>query len=260
MTNVFSIYHIIWLLISITIIITNLILLNKHKPEIDKVLTVGCIGCVASEFTKVFSLIELVPSSNGETMHLYIPLEHLPLHLCSLQIIFIFLTRFTKNKSLKTNILGFMYPTCSVGAFMALLMPSIVPNPIKASQMFTHPIGYEYFLFHSLLIIIGIYIILSGKVDLKPKNYFITLGMLVIFAFISLYLNSIFASPTYVDGKLISVDYSTNFLFTYKTPIGIELTEKWHWYLYLGIIISVAIIFLTLFYIPVFKMAKRNKQ
>ncbi len=254
----FSVYHIIWLAISFTAIITGLILLMKHKPEIDKVLTVGCIGAVASEFTKVFSLIELVPSSNGETMHLYIQMEHLPLHLCSLQIIFLFITRFTKNTALKNNILGFMYPTCSVGAFMALLMPSIVPKPISVNQMFTHPIGYEYFLFHSLLIIIGAYIFLSGKVDLKPKNYFITLGLLVLFAFISLYLNSMFASPTYVNGELVSVDYTANFLFTYKTPIGIELTEMWHWYLYLGIIITVAVGFLTLFYIPVFKRAKKT--
>lgn len=74
--------------------------------------------------------------------------------------------------------------------------------------------------------------------------------------FLSLYFNSIFASPTYANGELISVNYTPNLFFTYETPIGIDLTELWQWYLYFGIIIALVILLMTLFYLPFFKRKK----
>ena len=58
------------------------------------------------------------------------------------------------------------------------------------------------------------------------------------------------ASPTYVDGKLISVDYVTNFFFLYRTPIGIALNTKIAWLVYLLILMALAFSLIALFYIP----------
>lgn len=231
-------------------------MLNKYKPDLKRVLTFCCAGAVASELVKVFSMIQLVPSSDGSFMTPFMEPQHLPFHLCSIQLIIIFYVRFAKEGSARTALLAFMYPTCAAGAFLALLMPSIFTNSIDVTQAFTHPIGYQYFLYHSMLIVLGIYIITSRQVDIQKKHYWSTVGILAGMAFISLYLNSWLASPNYQNGELVSVDYTPNFFFTYETPIGIQFTEIWQWYLYLGIIIVLAFVMIALFYIPVFRRKK----
>lgn len=253
----FSIYHIIWLVISFALIVFGVVYLKRTNPPLRKVLSFACIGSVISELVKTFSVISLVPSSTGLQNNIYLELEHVPLHLCSIQIILIFYTRFAKDGPLRDIILAFMYPSCTIGALFSIFIPTIFIDIYDPSQAFTHPHPYQYFLYHVMLIILGIYILISKQVDLKPKHYFTTLGVLGIFAFFSLYFNSMVATPKYIDGELISVDYVGNFLFTYAPPIDIPLTQLWHWYLYLAIIITLAVSLIALFYIPVFK---RNKK
>lgn len=251
----FSVYHFIWLGISIVLIGGCLWQLKTRKPSLKKVLTVACVGAAASELIKTFSMLQMIPSSDGSHMHLYMEMQHLPLHLCSIQLLLIFYARFGSEGKMKETILAFMYPTCTIGAFLALLLPSIFPESIQVTQAFTHPLGYQFFLYHAMLVILGLYIPISGEVQLRWKHYFSTLGILTTMAIVSIYLNSMFAVPHYVDGELVSVDYSTNFFFTQRTPIGIALTEKWHWYVYLAIIVALAVVLIGLFFLPF-----RNKQ
>ena len=80
-------------------------------------------------------------------------------------------------------------------------------------------------------------------------------------AFVSLYLNSMFASTVYENGELISVEYTTNFFFTYRFVIDLGFTEIWHWYVYLAAIFTAACLLLALFYVPVFvRYFKEKKQ
>ena len=64
------------------------------------------------------------------------------------------------------------------------------------------------------------------------------------------------ASPAYEDGKLVSVDFWTNFFFTYKNPLGIQITQLWQWYLYLLILALLAAVLLYLFYMPLIRRKK----
>lgn len=256
----FSVYHIVWLVICAAVCSTAVCLLRKYRPALKNVLSVACVGAVASELIKTFSVLEMVPSSSSGTMHVYLEMQHLPLHLCSIQIIFIFYSRFARESKAKETLLAFMYPSCTLGAFFAVLLPSIFSSTVEVTQAFTHPLCYQYFLYHSMLIILGLYIPMSKAVDIRPKHYFTSLGILGGLAFLSLYLNSMFASPTYVDGELVSVDYTANFFFTYKTPIGLQLTELWQWYVYLGVIVALAVILIGIFYLPFIIKAHKNKQ
>ena len=112
-----------------------------------------------------------------------------------------------------------------------------------------------------MLIVLGIYIPLSGDVKIKHTHCFTTMGILGLLAIVTLYINSMFAYPVYEAGKLIAVEYVPNFFFTYETPIGIALTEKWHWYLYIVILLALATFFCVVFYLPYFiKEYKRRKQ
>lgn len=256
----FTLNHLIWVAISVLIIIISLILLKKYKVSLEQMLSVSCFGGIISEMVKTFCVIKMVPLDDGSAFTPYIEMTDVPLHLCSFQIILIFLTKFTKNKKLKQLLLGFMYPTCSIGAFLAILLPSIFTDYIDPKNAFITPHVYQYFLYHSLLIVLGLYIYISNEAELKPKNYFTTIVMLLAFAFISFYLNSIFATPIYENGTLVSVQHMPNFFFTFLTPISIPLFKIWHWYIYFSIIVSIAVLLIGLFYLPVFIKAKKQKQ
>lgn len=254
----FTVYHFIWLGICLALFAFAYHYLKKHRPKLKNVLSFACAVSVLSELTKTLSVLEMVPSADGSTMHLYLEMQHLPLHLCSIQIIFIFYARFAKDSRAKETLLAFMYPSCTLGAFCALLMPSIFSTSIRVDQAFTHPLAYQFFLFHVMLVVLGIYIAACGEVNIQPRHYLSTLGILGALGFFAIYFNSMFAVPTYVDGVLVSVEYSTNFFFTQRTPIGIELTEKWHWFLYMGIILTLAAVLIALCYLPFFRRGKKK--
>lgn len=256
----FTINHFIWLAISLVLIIISLALLNKYKPELEKVLTVACIGAILSEFTRAFSLMHLIPSTDGTMMTPFVELHNLPFHLCSVQVLLIFFTRFAKKGPVRTAILAFMYPTCAAGAFIALFIPIIFTDDIEVSQAFTHPIAYQYFLWHSMLIVLGVYIAISKQVDIQRKHCLSTIGILFGMAMISIYLNSWLAMPTYRNGEVVSVDYTPNFFFTYKPPIPFKFTEIWQWYIYFLILVCVVIAFALVFYLPFFKNKGNTKE
>lgn len=253
----FTTNHFIWLAISIALIIVSTVLLVKHKPDINKVLTVACVGAVMSEFTRAFSLMQLVPSADGGTLTPFLEVHNLPFHLCSVQVLLIFYTRFAKEGKLRTAILAFMYPTCAIGAFIALFIPIIFEADISITQAFTHPIAYQYFLYHSMLVILGIYIAACKQVPIKGHHCFTTIGILFGMSLISIYLNSWMAMATYRNGEVVSVDYTPNFFFTYDPPVPFEFTSISQWYVYYLILVGLVFVFASLFYIPFFK--KKDK-
>lgn len=255
----FSLNHFIWLGICAILSALALTYLNKRKPSLKEVLTVACWLSLLSEFVKTMSVLELIPSSDGSSLHLYMKMQHLPFHLCSIQIIFIFITRFTQNEKVKEILLAFMYPACVLGGILAMLIPSIFSSgSVPVAEAFSKPLAYQFFLFHVMLLVLGIYIVMSKEIKLTWKHYFTTLAIVFMMAFGSIYLNSIFAIPTYVDGKLISVDYSTNFFFTQRTPIGIDLVTKGQWYLYLLILVALAFIFVGILYFIALKRGDKH--
>ena len=250
----FSIQHFIWVFISLALIAAGLIALKKKKPTLKQVLTTASIACAASELIKVFSCLELVPSADGSILYPYLELQHLPLHLCSIQILLIFYCRFGRGTIAESRgkqiALQFMYPTCAVGAPFAIALPSIFNTTITVSQAFTHPIAYQTFLFHSMLIILGIYIPMSGEVKFSWKTYGKTMGLLWLVTFVQIYLNSLFANVEYLNGKLVSVNYVTNFFFVFRTPIGVALNTKLAWFIYLMILVALAFVLIWLLYLP----------
>lgn len=251
--------HFVWLFICTAVIVVSLICLKKYKVSLQRMLSIGCVVSILSEITKVVSVIRMVPSSDGSMIYPYMQMNHLPLHLCSIQILLIFYVRFTENKRLRENVLAFMYPACLLGALMALAMPSIFTTSIRIEQAFTHPMAYQFFSYHTMLIILGIYIAISGEIHWELKHLRNTYIIIALMAFLSLYLNSMFASPVYLNGELQSVEFWPNFFFTYNNPLNIKVTTIGQWYNYLLIIANIAIVLIFLCYAPlIFKKKKRN--
>lgn len=250
--------HFLWLAICAGVIWVISYAFKKKRPSLELVLSIALIGAIISELSEMFSIIELVPSRNGELLMPYFPMNHLPLHMCSMQIILIALAKFTENEKRQEKILAFMAPTCVLGGIMALLMPSIFNTTISVDQAFTSPISYQFFLYHSMLISLGLIIIRSNRINWSMKYYRNTVLVIYLLGIISIFLNSIFASPTYEDGELVSVDFWTNFFFTYQNPLGIQITQMWQWYLYLLVLMLLTALLLYLFYIPLIRRKDKD--
>ncbi len=249
--------HLLWLLICAALLFTVLCRFYKKRPGLQRVLTIALIIALVSEIVKVMGVIEMVPSSSGELLLPYIPMNHLPLHFCSMQIIFIAAAKFMKNDKYREALLAFMSPTCVIGGLLALVLPSIFTTTISIEQAFTSPISYQFFIFHSMLVALGLIIARSGEIEWSMKHFRNTTLTIYLLGFISIYLNSMLASPTYEDGRLVSVDFWTNFFFTYQNPLGIKLTETWQWYLYLLVIAFLTAALLYLFH---FLLIRRKKE
>ena len=256
----YTVNHIIWLILCVCLIVASLIILKKYKVSLEKLLNIACVGSILSEVIKTLSVIKMVPLDDGVSFTPYIEMTDVPLHLCSFQIILIFFVRFTKNLKLRQLILSFMYPTCTIGAFLAILIPTIFTSSVNPENAFTYPHPYQYFLYHAMLVVLGLYIYISDEAKLKPKNYFTTVALLLGCAFFSFYLNSIFTTPIYENGELVSVQHMPNFFFTFQTPIDIPLMKMSHWYIYLAIICALGFLLVGLFYLPVFIKAKKEKN
>lgn len=246
----FSLQHILWLLISAVAVAVILIVYEKKKPPLKKVLNTVLIVSLISEFLKVFGFFALVPSSGSGTLTPYLPLNQLPLHLCSLQFFFILYARFTRREDRREYVLAFMYPTTILGAVPAMLLPNFFRTGVTPEQTFTSVIVYQFFVYHIMLVALGAIIARSGQIRWNKKHYGVTLALLFIMGFASFYLNSVFSSPTYVDGTLVSVDFSTNFFYSYQNPLGIPFTAIWQWYLYLIIMAALAALLIFLMYAP----------
>ena len=251
--------HLLWLVICAGMVLMIMNSFKKKRPDLDRVLTTALIIAVLSEMAKMIGVIKLVPSQNGELMLPYLPMNHLPLHFCSMQIILIAAVKFMKNEKRREALLAFMAPTCTLGGIMALLMPSIFTTTITVEQAFTSVISYQFFIFHTMIIALGLIIASSGQIDWSMKHFRNTALLVYLLGIISIYLNSIFSSPTYEDGKLVSVDFWTNFFFTYQNPLGIQITQLWQWYLYLFILMLLATLLLLLFYLPLIRRKNKTK-
>ena len=96
----------------------------------------------------------------------------------------------------------------------------------------------------------------NQALDIK-RNPIIYVLLVIILGVISIYINSMLASPTYVDGKLVSVDFWTNFFFTIQNPLGIKITAIWQWWLYLVIISILSCISVVICYLPLLLKQKK---
>ena len=255
----FSLQHIIWLVISFLLIAISLFLIVRHDPEEKTVFSIACMICIFSEMAKVFSTIRMIPLSGGTTYVPFIEMKELPLHLCSIHIFFIFYIRFfAKEGSSKMKILGFMFSTMTIGAVLALFLPTVFAV-IPPEKAFVHPQIYQTFIYHTMLVVLGIYIYRKWFAQWSISHYFSTLRMLALLAFASIYVNSMLLYPEFNENnEIAAARKTTNFFFVVMVPIGIDLKEKWQWFVYLLVMILIAVVTVGAWYIPVFLRERKH--
>ena len=240
----------IGILIGAAILVTVLLIFCvKKKVPLESVLTLMVVVTIFSELGKVFSRIVV---SDGVAL---LAPEFLPLHLCSIQIfLFWYLRFFCKSEAVKKTLLAFMYPTCLMGGIAALVIATVTP------VSFANPEIYEYFGYHTMVVLFGLYVALTNQTDLTWKRLLRTVEILALLFFLSIYANSVLSA----GGKL------TNFLYSAFPPLeglpylnysffGRTLaSEKLGWMFYLLKLIFLGGVLISATYAPFLFRRKRT--
>jgi hypothetical protein len=253
--------HFIFLGICIVLIVTSLIIFKKKNVSFNTVLNIMLVVAVLSELIKINEYI--VPYyEDGNAIGVYFEKEGLPFHLCSIQIIFLFIVRLCKEGSFKNKLLAFQYPTAFLGSLLALMLATITIE-------FDSPLAWQYFLYHACLLVYGLYIPMSKVVEIDTKMFFNTCVCLVGLFIVSIYINGMIAVPPQDvingAGEVIGSTEGLYVWFFYSTKPPINdlpiLNLDNGWIVYILSILAIGIITVTLVHIPFFiRDYKKHKE
>jgi len=262
----FSTGHLVWIGISFVLIIAGVLYFRKTKPSLTKLIKVCLVLGLVSEFIKIISVVSIIPvvspavvMQNGQPVLAYIPVndytpmlssEHLPLELCSLQLLFMLLVILLKDKKKQQSVYAIMYPTGLIGGVMGIVLSGALPHAAELADFFTSARMYQFFIFHSMIVALSIYIGMSPESGLSFKKWRLALAALIFLDIPTFYLNSVLSNKIYVNDTLIGTTHRINLFSSYVNPIGLVLTEKWQWLLYLLIRLVLTVILLILVYLP----------
>lgn len=210
----FTVNHFIWIGISLAIITALLFISLKLKIKKKTAILIMVIIALASELLKIFTHIDYI-INDGQLYSGYIEPGALPLHLCSIFVfVFIFML-FNKNDELQDKVISFFVPIGLFGALLAILMAT-------SGVDFKQPFAYQCFIYHSGMVYLALYFIITKQVNLGLRSYIRNLIILFGLAIIMIWIN----------GALR--EYNTNFFFVCRPPADnlpiLNLKHGWHIY------------------------------
>ena len=178
MHELFGTKHIILIIISVILIVGFYFLFRKLRfSTLCKVLL---ILAGISEVVKVFTYTIMNEAKLGGIL----PKTDLPLHLCSIQIVFLLIITFTNSDKIKRVLLSFMLPSCLFGGIAAILIAT-------GSSLNNWVITVQYFSYHAMLSAFAIYLFSNKVYKWNIKDYVSSLIFVVGMMFVAIYINSI---------------------------------------------------------------------
>ena len=258
----FSNGHCLFILISMILITAGLGICCRLKPSVDRLLRIAFVMTLALEIFKMLDVMEIVPvvepfvengvftyrETGGYTA--FLQAEHFPYELCSLQIVFMFLAVTVRSDVWKQRIYATIYGTALIGGTIAVFLSSIAPDYDTTAAFLSSPRAWEFFIYHSLIIIVALYIGLSPECRLRFADCRWMIVTLTALDLASFYINSLCSVPVYYGGRLVGVEYAVNYFSSYNDPLGIPMPEKWQHLAYLGVRVAVGIVLIPLVYLP----------
>lgn len=237
MHNLFGTKHIIIVAVCLCLIVG--LFIGSKKLKFTTLCKIMLYVGIVSETIKVFYYTIQNEATHGGIL----PKTDLPFHLCSIQILFIVALNFSKNEKLKRALLSFMYPSCLIGGFAAILIAT------NSSLNGMWIITAQYFLYHVALIVFALNICTRKEQKLTIKDYFTCLKFIGVLMFVAFYINSIV-----YDGVS-----NINFMYVASPPVsGLPfLTEKYGWLVYIVHYAFLVLFCLTMCYVkPIFLAIK----
>ena len=258
----FSAGHILLLMICLFLGGGGILYCVNAKPPIERVLFVCMILCFISEVVKILGNIEIVPVmemvvENGALVYRptgvftpYLEAEHLPFELCSYQLFFIPIALYMKRTKWRRRLFDFLYTTCVIGGVMGLLFYFPTTEVSSFLGFFTSVNLWRSFLYHTMLVVLGIYIGVSKECSIRFQDVRWTIFFVLLLDSASFYMNSMMATPYYQGDELMGVAKAINYFNSYNNPLGIIMSNKGQWLIYLGIRILLALSLMILVNLP----------
>ena len=252
----FSTGHLIWIAISAAAIIVGCVAVKRKNPTLEQVLKACLVVGAASELVKIFCVTSILPvvtpelamGEAGPALQ-YVPLgpytpymkmEHLPLEMCSLMIPLLAAALLIKNNVWRSRLLALMYISGTIGGTLGLLLCFIAGEYDSPAAFFAAPRVWQFFLYHAMVVFLGIYLGFLRDNSLSLRSWKTAVLMLIALDLPTFYLNSIFSQAVYVAEEPVGLVYRTNFFSSYVNPLGLVLTEKWQWLVYLAVRMALA--------------------
>lgn len=270
-TKFFGTNHIILLCVSVVLIIGLSIVIAKSNIKFSTLLNIMLIIWALSELIKLFSNMHYLILGADDTYRIikvieyagdkvkegdvlvraFYPRSQLPFHLCSIQPIFILIVKLTKNEKLKDTLLKLIFPTATLGAFIAIVICTITVR-------WSNPQVYEYFFFHAFLVTFAISIVTKKQIKITWKSHLQTMGIMLLVFIASIWVNSVL-SVTSVDPSNIVLKSSdidtyiyTNFFYSMKPPLDnlplLNLDNGW--FVYFITIVLIGLVAISLLQLP----------
>ncbi len=229
MHSMFGTKHLLILAVSLILMVLGSIFARKWTMEklTKRVMLVG----IVSEFIKVFYYTMANEATHGGIL----PKTDLPFHLCSIQILFLFVVVYSSNPKLKELLLSFMIPSCLFGGIAALLIPT--DSSLNGGWILT----LQYYGYHVAIIIFALALLLGKQMKLTVRHYVNCIKFLLGLTLFAIYINSIL-----YDGVS-----NINFMYVASPPkSGLPfLTEKYGWGVYVVHYTALVMFCMTLCYI-----------
>lgn len=264
----YSTAHIIFIIISLILVVIGTLICIRNNVQVYDVIKVCFLIAIICEIIKIFVIIKIVPIveavvENGNLVYNetgrfspYIEAEHLPFELCSFQIIFLFIARVIKNETWKRRVYSLIYATALIGGILAIFLSSIAPGFDTTKDFLLSIRAWEFYIYHSMLIVIAIVIARDKNNYIRFSDVKWTCIILVLLDMLSFYLNSILSVSAYENGNLVGLEYAVNYFSSYNNPLGIVLTTKKQYFMYLAFRFILAIVFIVIIYLPFLKTKK----
>ncbi len=272
----FSQGHLIWIAISIAIIVAGSVICRVVRPKLYDLMKVAFGLGILSEVVKVFAVAKIVPvidpvivqnedvlaveyvSLNDYTP--YIAMEHMPLELCSLYIVFMFLAIVVKSTAWKKGLYAVMYASGTIGGLMGIFFASIAADFSTVHEYFASARAWQYFIYHAIIVTVSLYLGSCDEAGLEFSDFKKAVMGIILLDIPTFYLNSVFSSEIYKNDELVGVSHRINFFSSYVSPFGMKSPEKSAWILYVLIRAVLALIcIIAVFTIPAISARMRRR-
>ena len=216
------------------------IFLSKKYGYTKKVIWACLIITLLCELEKIIFFIE--DTGNGFRF----PAEILPFNLCTIQIFFIIALVFSTCQKKDTVLISFMFPALISGAFVGMVIPSATFDYHGLLDIAT----YRYFIYHSMLIFLGLYLYLSKPILFSIKSLGYAFLIILLIMIFGVWINAFFGW-----------DPRTNFCFLVRPPTeGLPLLNMNNgWLGYVGAQALICVLLFSLCYLPMLTKIIREK-
>lgn len=172
-------FHILFLVFGLGLCVLVSYLLRKSSPKTTKyvLFSVGVFLLLSEIYKQLFYYFYI---GDGQYQWWIFPFQ-----LCSIPMYFCLAAPFIKSEKILNAIYSFLCTYNLMGAFLALFEPSGLSHEYIT-------LTWHAFLWHTLLVFVGFYIIASGSVKMSLKDFKASTAVYIVLAVIAFAINCIF--------------------------------------------------------------------